>query len=178
MKPFLTMCRYDTCQQVTTSLMYSATTGDVTALRRLHGGGCDMEARYIKYSFDKFCWLFLSSPSPKPQPKSNKVPKRRKEKGIWTQGWHYNHMGHPPHPTPPTDNFYPWRSALGKKCWKKKSQINENHMDEMEPDHTSAALMILVSVKIPFSFLLLGTLLDLGWGFGLGLDNSQFVYVW
>ena len=28
----------------------------------------------------------LSSPSPKPQPKTNKVPKRRKEKGIWTQG--------------------------------------------------------------------------------------------
>ena len=38
--------RYDTCQQTTTSLMYSATTGDVTALRRLHGGGSDMGARY------------------------------------------------------------------------------------------------------------------------------------
>ena len=43
----LTMCRYDTCQQTTTSLMYSATTGDVTALRRLHGGGSDMGERYI-----------------------------------------------------------------------------------------------------------------------------------
>ena len=28
----------------------------------------------------------LSSPSPKPQPKTKKVPKRRKEKRIWTQG--------------------------------------------------------------------------------------------
>ena len=30
----------------------------------------------------------LSSPSPKPQPKANKVTKRIKEKGIWTKGLH------------------------------------------------------------------------------------------
>ena len=36
---------------------------------------------------DKPC-IKLSSPSPKPQPKTNKVPKRRKEKGIWTRGVH------------------------------------------------------------------------------------------
>ena len=29
---------------------------------------------------------FLSSPSPNPQWKTNKVPKRIKEKGIWAQG--------------------------------------------------------------------------------------------
>ena len=32
--------------------MYSATTGDVTALRRLHGGGSDMGARYLNYYHD------------------------------------------------------------------------------------------------------------------------------
>ena len=61
----------------------------------------------------------LSSPSTKPQPKNQQSPKRRKEKGIWTQGWHYNHRGH--YPTPPTPNFQPWRSALGKEFWKGKS---------------------------------------------------------
>ena len=33
------------CKQTITSLLYSATTGDVTALRRMHGQGMDMGAR-------------------------------------------------------------------------------------------------------------------------------------
>ena len=38
--------RYSAAQQTVTSLLYSATTGDVTALRRLHSQGTDMAARW------------------------------------------------------------------------------------------------------------------------------------
>ena len=40
--------RYSATQQTVTSLLYSATTGDVTALRRLHSQGTDMAARWAQ----------------------------------------------------------------------------------------------------------------------------------